>query len=455
MTSRTWPVGRAAARLGFLGLTAATAVVDVLPPGLRFGHARTLSRALLGRRVPQSVGPLAGLPGAGELEPAAAGQATTTLTCALVTASLGVGGVESVVARLAQRLPAAGIACTVITLAGGATAQRLSDAGVDVRVVDGDDALVRTVQELAPDVVQVHTLAPGTSDALIGCGAPIVSVLHSVELYRYEPAWRATARLDAASAAVVAVSRAVRDDHLRHVPARSAEDVVVIPNGTATRPADDATRARARRHLGDALGIDLDGDVVALCLARYDVQKNVVGLVDAFLLAVERLPRLRLVVAGGTADWLERGRADALRRSHAAADRVHLLGESDAATLLAASDLFVLDSFFEGWPVAATEAVRAGLPTVMADVGGAAELVGVERARGRVVPNAAGTAVSQESVTRARRSLHQRTRADFAQAVVEGAGLARLPLPDGLTDAEMVAAHARALTAAALATAST
>ncbi|MGO8610190.1 glycosyltransferase, partial [Rhizobium johnstonii] len=69
-----------------------------------------------------------------------------------------------------------------------------------------------------------------------------------------------------------------------------------------------------------------------------------------------------------------------------------LLGNSDARTLLTAADAFVLDSFFEGWPVAATEAAAFGHPVILSDVGGARELVDRDPRRSVLIPNAAGAA---------------------------------------------------------------
>ena len=44
--------------------------------------------------------------------------------------------------------------------------------------------------------------------------------------------------------------------------------------------------------------------------------------------------------------------------------------------LLAAADGFVLDSFFEGWSLASMEALFAGVPMVLSEVGGAREQIG-------------------------------------------------------------------------------
>lgn len=57
-------------------------------------------------------------------------------------------------------------------------------------------------------------------------------------------------------------------------------------------------------------------------------------------------------------------------------DRVHFLGyRSDVPSLLAQSDVFVLATHYEGFPIATIEAMRAGLPIIASDVGGVSEQV--------------------------------------------------------------------------------
>ncbi len=430
----------------YLALTGLTAVVDLLPARLRFGHVRTATRLLLRTSVPV----LAGSPRG----PAPEAPSTTgggAARCALVTGSLDVGGVEAVVGLLARRLPAEGLPTRVLALSGGRMAETLRAAGVPVTLCENDAALCRAlVEDTGLEVVQVHNVGADTSDALLATGLPLVPVVHNIELYRTPAAWAATDRLAAAARVTIAVSDAVRRHHVDHLRAGAGGRVVVIPNGAppvllATAPG----REEARETVSAFLGTSLADDLLVVSLARYSAQKNMTGLVDAALLACRQEPRLRFVVAGEPEDWLEYRRADALRRSEPAGDRVHLIGDSDAATLLAAADVFTLNSFFEGWPVSATEAAAMGIPLALADVGGARELLADETTQGVVAPNAAGTELSLASVSRARRARHQTTRAAFASALVEAARTGRPGTrSDRFSHETMVRTHAAELTAA-------
>src|SRR6185295_14013841 len=66
----------------------------------------------------------------------------------------------------------------------------------------------------------------------------------------------------------------------------------------------------------------------------------------------------------------------AYAQSHHLSGRVHFLGKrDDVPSVLAASDVFVLASDWEGNPLAVMEAMAAGLPVIATEVGGIPELV--------------------------------------------------------------------------------
>lgn len=446
--------GRGFHRAGYLGLTAAVAIADRLPPDLRFGHLRTATRILLSSTTVRTV--KAERRDAGSAaEPTAPGPVASPADtrCALVTGSLDVGGVEAVIGLLALELPGVGVACDVICRSGGRMADTLRSQGVTVLETGTEAAVADAIRSLGPDVVQVHNAPSGMIDRLLELGVPAVPVVHNIELYRTPAAWEVHSRLSDVAPLTIAVSDAVRRHHLENTTLHSGAVVQVIPNGAPPTLTEGAPeRDSARSSVAAVLGERLANDFLVVCLARYSAQKNLTGLVDGFLKAAERRPELQLIVAGDPEDWLEYRRADELRRSHRAADRVHLIGNSDAQTLLAAADAFILDSFFEGWPVSATEAVAMGIPLIMSDVGGARELIGADGARGTLVASPCGPSVTLRSVAAARRSLHQANRAEVAEAIVTTAqrsGERSGTDPHLFSHRDMVAAHAQALRHAA------
>jgi glycosyltransferase involved in cell wall biosynthesis len=72
----------------------------------------------------------------------------------------------------------------------------------------------------------------------------------------------------------------------------------------------------------------------------------------------------------------ERPRAEKLARELGIEERVIFSGvRIDVSAILAASQIFILSSKREGFPLTVLEAMRAGLPVVASNVGGIAEAV--------------------------------------------------------------------------------
>ena len=116
-------------------------------------------------------------------------------------------------------------------------------------------------------------------------------------------------------------------------------------------------------------------------VARYEPQKDHEMLLEA-MAELTHLDWQLTLVGEGEREAAVRDRVAAL----GLAERVHLLsGKTDVAQLLLGSQIFVLATKFEAFPISILEAMRAGLPVVASDVGGIAEAVGHEET-GLLVP---------------------------------------------------------------------
>jgi len=121
--------------------------------------------------------------------------------------------------------------------------------------------------------------------------------------------------------------------------------------------------------------------ILFTCVGRLESQKNPLLLVQAF--AALNNPRIHLIMLG---EGSLREQLAAYIREHGLERRVHLLGKrNEVPECLAASDVFVLSSNWEGNPLAVMEAMAAGLPVVGTAVGGVPELVESGR-QGILVP---------------------------------------------------------------------
>lgn len=113
------------------------------------------------------------------------------------------------------------------------------------------------------------------------------------------------------------------------------------------------------------LGLRPD-DFVVGNVGRLHPQKNQKSLIDSFARAIEKNPRLRLLIVG---EGDERSRLAARIQALELGDRVTLAGRrSDVPQLLGSVlDAFVMPSLYEGLPVALLEAQAAGLPCLVSD----------------------------------------------------------------------------------------
>lgn len=140
---------------------------------------------------------------------------------------------------------------------------------------------------------------------------------------------------------------------------------------------DPAARARLRA----TLGVPRDRVVVA-AVSRLVRHKGYPELAAA----MRDVPEAELWVVGERLDSDRGGDMLALLREAGLGERLRLLGyRTDVAAVLAAADIFVLPSHFEGLPMSVIEAMLTGLPVVATDIRGPREQV-VPAVTGLLVP---------------------------------------------------------------------
>jgi glycosyltransferase involved in cell wall biosynthesis len=163
--------------------------------------------------------------------------------------------------------------------------------------------------------------------------------------------------------------------------------------GLDPRPFEEQAAAppEARASLRASLGIAAD-ECVFTCVARFAPQKAHDVLLRAFNMARERAraepgcPALRLVLVGDDPFGDGRQRAEALARELALADSALFAGiRRDVPALLAASDVFVLASLWEGLGLVFLEAMASGLPVLATRVSAVGEVV-LPETTGLLVP---------------------------------------------------------------------
>ncbi|HTJ86325.1 MAG TPA: glycosyltransferase [Terriglobales bacterium] len=142
----------------------------------------------------------------------------------------------------------------------------------------------------------------------------------------------------------------------------------VIPNCIPVENYRHKPEERIRWRAENGLSSDA---IVFTCVGRLEPQKNPLLLLQAF--AELKYSHAHLVLSG---DGSLREQLKAYVKAQKLGDRVHLLGkQNNVPNILAASDVFVLSSNWEGNPLAVMEAMAAGLPVIATQVGGVPELV--------------------------------------------------------------------------------
>ena len=222
------------------------------------------------------------------------------------------------------------------------------------------------------DVIHCHHYSPYVYGLLAAVLHPSVRVVFT-EHGRLHGAGISTKRrlvnpvLSRWPARIFAVSAALKQTMVAEgFPERSIE---VLYNGIelGSRP-----RAAERAAMRAALGVPADALVIGT-VARLDPVKNLGGLLEARSLLAERLPSARVVIAGDGPE-----RQALLDRAHALgiSDVTHFTGyRTDARALMAAFDVYVNCSTYEGVSLTILEAMATTLPVIATDVGGNPEVV--------------------------------------------------------------------------------
>ena len=264
---------------------------------------------------------------------------------------------------------------------GGVLLARAGRLGIGVkRLAEDNEATVRWMRCLGFDLLHVHAGVGWEGHGLAAAGRAaavprLVRTEHLPDVITDPGQRRHHAEGVALVDRIVCVSAAAAASFAAAgIP---ADRLAVIRNGLWERPP-----SRSRGAVRAALGADASQPVV-LTTARFTPQKDHAALIDALPAVLAVHPALRVWLAGHGP--LE----DELRRQVAQrglADVVRFLGQrDDVPDLLAAADLFVLPSRFEGLPLAALEAMAAALPVVATRVGGTDEAV-LDGVTGRLVP---------------------------------------------------------------------
>ena len=247
--------------------------------------------------------------------------------------------------------------------------------------------LRRLVRDWVPDVVHAHGLRAGAFAALAGGPGALVVTVHNA------PPAAASGRVIHAALERLTARRAdavtwVSGDlaaRMRRAGARDGGRAVIAAPAFPAPTVDQVAAARA--------SVGEGGRPAVFAAGRLTAQKGFSVLVAAAAQWQSRDPVPVLAIAG---EGPLAGELDA--RARAVGVPVRFLGRrADVPALLAAADVVVVPSLWEGQPLVVQEALRTGRPVVASRAGGIPELTGEEGAL--LVPPGDATALAAAVLT--------------------------------------------------------
>lgn len=299
--------------------------------------------------------------------------------CQLIT-ELRPAGAERCLFELARRLDRDRFDVRVIGLRGGPVAQWLRDACIQTAVlgVRGKwdvfklSALTDLLRKWKIDLLHTHLFHADLAGRLAANAAPVPHLVHTTHVAegRFRPWQYFWARFMADRCdRIVAVSDAAFDYHSSHsgLPHWRYR---VIHNGinASAYHRDPALRTELRRQWGIA-----EDQLLLGYVGRLDYQKGIDVLVSAMSHLGARGKPMNLVIAG---DGPRRSTVENFVNYGEGGSHTRWLGfVPEIRGVLSAADILLMPSRWEGFGMAAAEAMAAELPVIGTRVPGLAEVI--------------------------------------------------------------------------------
>ena len=309
----------------------------------------------------------------------------------LMVDSLDKGGLEQVVAHLARELTARGIAVRVFcTMEAGEVAQKLEKEGYTVINFEGDSKkFEQYIKDERPLLINTH-YAKKMLNVIKENNVPAVEVIHNMYVFQNEAFMKAEKKSSQMFKKMIAVSSIVKDVYEKKVLGTASDKITVIGNAADPLKVNGYSRAFTR----SLLNIPMDSTVF-INVSSIDSRKNQMGLVKAF----ERFnmtvdSNSYLIIVGNTlSEFYDNALTNFIEAIPCKSNIIKLNYHREIGDLYKAADIFIMPSFFEGWSIAATEALYSGLPIIHSMCGSGKELVDNGK-NGILISNPAGDITS-------------------------------------------------------------
>lgn len=301
--------------------------------------------------------------------------------------SLGRGGTERSMAEMWPHLVEVGITPVVAYFRRyqQGVEQLVKNQGIKTIFLDGRGfaakvcALRKAIADELPDLLHTALFESNVLGRLAAWGTP-VTVMSSLVNTPYAPVRYRDPAIKPYRLRLVQIIDAWTSRHLTthfHAVSHAAKQEAMTALGISPDRISVVERGRDPHRLGRSgverrhrvrsqLGLN-ENDEVIVNVGRHEYQKGQRYLIEAMTQLARTRARLVLLFVGRQGNVSKE--LEQLCRQANLSDRVRFLGHrDDVADILAAADLFVFPSLYEGLPGAVIEAMALGLPIVASDI---------------------------------------------------------------------------------------
>lgn len=305
-----------------------------------------------------------------------------------------IGGGESHLLSLVENLDRSKFDPVVLSFTDGPMLDRLKQLNVPAYVLYTErpfdvlkwKKIKKFIRDHQIDVVHAHGTRANSNVlwAARSLGIPVVYTVHGWSFHQDQNRFVRNIRvfgekyLTKRSSLNISVSASNKESGKKFIPSFQS---LVINNGIDQRkfnPSGSFKNIRAE------LGISED-KVLILFIARFTGHKQPLSLIEAFSKALPQNPRLHLLMVG---DGDEKQKALEIIKTRRLENNVTLQPfRNDVPAVLAAADIFVLPSLWEGLPIGLLEAMAMGKAVIATNVDGTSEVV-IDRENGLMIRTA-------------------------------------------------------------------
>ncbi len=291
---------------------------------------------------------------------------------ALMTETLDNGGLEKVVQLLALEYDKLHLPVKVLCAEyGGRTAEELKCQGIEVIVFNGSRKVFeKYIKEHRPLIVNTHYVS-SFLEIIHLYNIPVVEVIHNMYVFLTPQGIRKELKKAEYITGYIAVSQTAKQIYRKKICEIPEDRIRVIGNAADRSLTTDRKCADIREEL------HIPGNAF-LCLVAgsIDARKNQLGILRAWdIFRHITSEESYLIFAGESTDYEYAKKVLQAIKERELEQQVFMLGHRrDLYGLMDASDVFIIDSYYEGWSMAATEALYCGLPLIHSECGSGIEL---------------------------------------------------------------------------------